>query len=102
MNENVPMVSREDQLEQYHKDIRFAEAMKRLQSNPDFKLVFEEKYVKDYLLTQGYNLAAYNRDSRALVHEQMVARSIFQRFIDEVIEDGKLAVDNKAELEAEE
>jgi hypothetical protein len=102
MNENVPTMSREEQLDAIYKDIALAEAMTRLKSNPDFKAVFEEKFVKDYLLTQGYNLSVYNVDSRKVVLEHILARSIFQRFVDEVIDNGNLAVENKRELESEE
>jgi hypothetical protein len=94
-------MSREEQLDAYSKDIAIAEAMTRLKSNPDFKMVFEEKFVKDYMLTQGYNMSAYGMDSRKIVLEHMMSRSIFQRFIDEIIEDGNLAVENIKELKAE-
>ena len=102
MEENVPTMSREEQMDIYLKDKSLAEAMIRLQANPDFVKVFNEKFVKDFMLTAGYNLVAFNQQSRVQVHEQMIARSVFQRFQDELLEDGKIAIDGIAELKSEE
>jgi len=101
MEENVPTMSLEEQMDVYLKDKELAEAMTRLKTNPDFVKVFEEKFVKDFTLTQVYNLVAYDQQSRVKVHEQMVARSVFQRYCDELIEDGKIAIENMAELKSE-
>ena len=102
MNENAPTMTLEQQLETFNKDKALAEAMIRLQANPDFVKVFKEKFVKDFMLTQVYNLAAYNQQSRVQVHEQMIARSVFERFQDELLEDGKMAIEGLAELKSEE
>jgi hypothetical protein len=96
-----PDATREEQLAQYDKAIELANSMRTLLEDENFKKVFNEKFVKDYLLTQGYNLAVYDMESRKMVLEHILARSIFQRFIDEILEDGKLAVENKKELLAE-
>ncbi len=88
------------------RDIELAEAMKRLKANPDFELIYgnEGQFIKDYVMTQLYNLAGYQAQSRVIVHENQIARSIFMQHKDQLIEDGNLAVQRKfdlAELEAE-
>ncbi len=100
MQEQGPTLTLEEQNAKDVFDINLAASMDRLLANPDFQKVFKEKFVKDYTLTQVYNLATYTRESRAMVHEQMIARSIFQQFSDEIIEDGKIAKDSQADLKA--
>ena len=72
--------------------------MQRLETNPDFIKIFKEKFFKDYLLTQGYNFSVYNEKSREIVAEHIAARSIVMRFIDDIKEDGRLAIENRNEL----
>jgi len=100
MQEQGPTMTPEEQNTDDMKDIDLAASMERLKVNPDFIKVFDEKFVKDYTLTQVYNLSTYTRESRAMVHEQMVSRSIFQQFVDGIIEDGKIAKDSQADLRA--
>jgi len=86
------------------RDIELAEALKRLKSNPDFELIYgaEGNFVKDYALTQLYNLAGYTAQSRVMVHEHMVARSVFLQHGDELLDNGRQAIDKRAELAASE
>lgn len=84
------------------KQVELAKAMKRLQSNVDFQMIFDEKFVKDWAITQTYNMSVYNQQSRVGVIENMVARSIFSQFCDQLIEDGKIAFDTLKQIEGEE
>jgi hypothetical protein len=92
----------QEQLDEIAQDIKLAEAMKRLQDNQDFKLLFgkEGRFTKDFAMTSMYNLAVFDSQSRVRVHEHLVARSVFLRFIDEIVEEGRMAIDKKAELAA--
>ena len=100
MNEEFEGMDEAEQLAIYKKDVELAEAMVRLQKNPDFIKVFNEKFVKDFALTQQYNLAVFDPQTRGRVYEGMTARSHFQRFQDELIEEGNKAIREKADLDA--
>lgn len=84
------------------KQVELAKAMKRLQSNADFQMIFDEKYIKDWAITQTYNMSVYNQQSRVGVIENMVARSIFSQFCDQLIDDGNIAIDTLKQIEEEE
>jgi len=100
MNEELESMTEAEQLAVYAEDVALAEAMVRLQKNPDFIKVFNEKFVKDFALTQQYNLAVFDPQTRGRVYEGMTARSHFQRFQDEIIEEGNKALNDKADLES--
>jgi len=100
MNEEFEGMDEAEQLAIYKEDVELAEAMVRLQKNPDFIKVFTEKFVKDFALTQQYNLAVFDPQTRGRVYEGMTARSHFQRFQDELIEEGNKAIREKADLDA--
>ena len=91
-----------ESVEYLEKQVELAKAMQRLQSNVDFQKVFDEKFVKDWAITQTYNMSVYNQQSRVGVIENMVARSIFSQFCDQLIEDGKIAVDTLQQIKEEE
>lgn len=84
------------------KQVELAKAMKRLQSNADFQMIFDEKYIKDWAITQTYNMSVYNQQSRVGVIENMVARSIFSQFCDQLVDDGNIAFDTLKQIEEEE
>jgi hypothetical protein len=98
----APMQTLEQQMNIITLDIKHADALKRLQANPDFELLYgnEGKFVKDYTMTQLYNMANYTAQSRVVVHENMIARSIFMQFNDAILDEGRQAIDKKAELAA--
>lgn len=84
------------------KQVELAKAMKRLQLNADFQMIFDEKYIKDWAITQTYNMSVYNQQSRVGVIENMVARSIFSQFCDQLVDDGNIAIDTLKQIEEEE
>ena len=81
--------------------IELAEALQRLKNNPDFKLVFEKRFVNDWALTQIANVGMYNMEARKGYLEQAIARGIFSAFMYEIEEDGKKAVEARRELSKE-
>lgn len=98
----APTQTLEEQQAIIEKDIKLAEALKRLKANPDFELIYgsEGNFIKDYAMTQLYNLAGYTSQSRVMVHEHFVARSIFLQHQDSVLEEGRMSIDKRAELAA--
>ena len=91
-----------DSVDFLNKQVELGKAMKRLQENKDFQLIFDEKYIKDWAITQTYNMATYAQQSRIGVLEQMLARSTFSQFCDGLIEDGRIAVDVLQQIKEEE
>jgi hypothetical protein len=83
------------------KKIAVAEALQRLMNNPDWQLVIDEVFVKNWALTQINNLAVYNQEQRRGYLEQAMARGVFNQFIYETVEDGKIAKTQKSELQQE-
>lgn len=98
MEEQTPVQSIED----LQTKIEFGRAMKRLQDNPDFKLVFEKGFVENWALTQVYNVSTYAPTQRGAVMEQMLARSIFAVYCDDVVASGNIAVEELREQLEEE
>jgi len=88
-------------LEFVEAQIALAEAIQRLKNNPDFKLVFEKRYVTDWSLTQTANFSSYNPEQRKGYMEQLLARSIFSDYIYEIEEDGRTAKDARVEIRNE-
>lgn len=68
-----------------------AEAMKRLLDNKDFTSLFEEIYIKAFAVTNIYNIAGYNEDTRKRYMEKAIARSVFVSFIQDILQDGEEA-----------
>ena len=68
----------------------------------DYIAPFEERFIKDYALSQMANLADYSEATRKIVMERMVARSVFRNFIDDTIQQGMIAVDQLRQITLEE
>ena len=71
-----------------------ARKMQNLLENQDFKDLFQELFVDAYAITNMYNLWAYDDNARRRFLEKSLARSTFTHFIDEVLEDGRQAIDS--------
>ena len=80
------------------KQVELAEALQRLRQNKDWQFLIEQVYVRDWALTQIENLAVYNQDQRRGYLEQAMARGIFNQFLYEIEEQGKIAKEAKAEI----
>ena len=79
-----------------------AQMMGELLDNENFIALFEERFIKDYALSQMANLADYSEATRKIVMERMVARSVFRNFIDDTIQQGMIAVDQLRQITLEE
>jgi hypothetical protein len=82
--------------------IELAEALQRLQANPDWQLVIDTHFIKDWALTQINNVGVYNQDQRRGYLEQAMARGIFNQEMHDIIEDGRMAKQALAEIKNEE
>jgi hypothetical protein len=78
--------------------VKLAEALQRLQANPDWQLVIDTHFIKDWALTQINNVGAYNQDQRRGYLEQAMARGIFNQEMYDIIEDGRMAKDALNEI----
>jgi len=91
LSNNQTALTFEQQRDNLQSYIDMGEKMSRLLDNQDFIDIFEEDYIKGWALTQTHNVAAYNPQRRPAVMEEMLARSIFSRRIEEIIQNGNTA-----------
>ena len=78
-----------------------ARAMIRLQEDQDFVRLFTQGFVTDWAITQTTNVATYAPERRIRVMEQMLGRSIFKQYCEDVIEKGRQARDTLRQIEEE-
>ena len=81
--------------------VELAHAVNRLKTNEDFILVFQQRYVIDWALTQMGNIGTMNMDQRRNYLEQAMARGVFTDYIDDIVEGGRMAVEGLAEMKDE-
>ena len=82
------------------KDLYFA--LNRLYSNPDFKLVFKNYYCNEYVISLVKSLSQYSENTteyQETIRELSVISS-FQKFLQEILTNGAMAIDNLKELNA--
>lgn len=82
--DNMEFDNRQDQIEK-------AEKMQRLLDNSDFKELFQNIYIDAFAITNLYNLHGYDDPTRRNFLEKSLARSIFVKFIDGILEEGREA-----------
>lgn len=86
-------LERQEAIDKLQKQKDLASAMGRLLENPDYQMVIEEYFIKDYTLTAMANLAVFSDMQRMNAFEQMTARSIFKDKTDDIIQIGMAAAD---------
>ena len=101
-NELVEINSEEEAIASLQKLESNARAMLRLYDNEDFKLLIENGFIKDWAITQTNNVATYQPERRVRVIENMLARSIFKQYCEDIIEKGRIAIDTLRQIEEEE
>jgi len=80
-----------------------ATAMKRLLENKDFKSLFQDIFIDSFAITNTYNMWSYDDAGRRRFLEKTLARSHFSNFIEQVLEDGRQAIDSiRADKDTEE
>ena len=82
------------------KQVELAEALQRLQSNPDWQLVIEKRYFDDWAKTQVRNVGQYGPEQRKGFLEQAISRGHFDDYLYGIIQDGQVAKDTLPELRA--
>ena len=73
-------------------EIENGQRMQRLLANDDFNVLFEEIFIKAWSITNVYNFATYDEATRKRVTEKMIGRSVFTKFIQDVLVQGNSAV----------
>ena len=94
--------SAEDGADFRNHQIDLGKALKRLEGNEDFLLLFNDGYVINYAITQVTALAGAKPESRERILENMVARSHFIKYIDSVRTDASMAIEQQREIQLEE
>jgi len=98
-NELVVINSEEEAILSLQKLESNARAMLRLQENEDFKLLFENGFIKDWAVTQTNNMSVYHPERRVRVMENMLARSIFKQYCEDIIDKGRSAIETLKQIE---
>ncbi len=81
--------------------VDYANKMKKLMKNDEFKSLFLELYVDAYVMTNIGNLWMYDDPARRRFVEKSLARSHFLHFVDDTIEEGRQADMSLREAEEE-
>lgn len=81
-------MSRDEYLSILDKSIANAEKMKEQVSSQNFIDLFETMYIKDFAVANAQNISVYKPEVRERIQEKLVARSIFSKFIEQVLNDG--------------
>ena len=68
-------------------NIKLGEAFLKLAEMPEFQLVFQDKFIDAFAITNVQNMGTYDTQKRAQVHEKMVARGHFTSFCGMIIQD---------------
>jgi hypothetical protein len=71
--------------------VEMATAMKELLEDKRFKMLFQDRFVDAFAITNVYNAWTFDDQARRRFLEKTIARSHFTNFINEIIEDGQEA-----------
>lgn len=80
-----------------HVQIENAKMMQELVQDSKFKALFQDVYVDAFAITNTYNMWAYDDAGRRRFLEKTLARSHFVKFIDDILEDGRNAIQSLQE-----
>ncbi len=69
-----------------------AEKMQVLIEDKNFKELFQDIYVDAFAITNMYNLHSYDDNGRRRFLEKALGRSIFVKFIDDILNEGREAI----------
>ncbi|RLA59457.1 MAG: hypothetical protein DRQ78_10605 [Epsilonproteobacteria bacterium] len=81
-----------EEIDNRQDQINNAEAMQRLVDNDDFKKLFNEIFIEAFAITNTYNFANYDDDTKRRTIEKMAARSHFTNFVEDVLNEGRAAI----------
>ncbi|NOQ31131.1 MAG: hypothetical protein GQ570_08425 [Helicobacteraceae bacterium] len=101
MEELTPVQAIQEELAKHTTVARQAQEFKTMMELPIWKEIIEEYFLKAYRETSAYNVGIMTNDAKDSYMYQITARSIFQRFCDGLIDDGKQASEIVNELTEE-
>ncbi len=81
--------------------IDLADAMNRIVQSDDFELVFNEKFLNAFAITNVHNAFTFDGDARRRFMEKTLARSYFSEFITRTLNEGAEATMSLAAGDAE-
>ncbi len=84
--QNLQMMEDRRELQVHH-----AEQLQSLIEDQRFKEIFSDLFIDAFAITNLYNAWSYDDAARRRYLEKSLARSVFLRFIDETLEDGRQA-----------
>jgi len=77
--------------------ILMGEATDRLIQNSDFQVVILDSFIDNYIHTAYLNLPVFTGEKEKQVVDRIKARGILQRYLNEIMENAKLAIEQKEE-----
>ena len=81
--------------------IEIGEALDRLQANEDFKRIFADIFIEAHAVTTSMNFAYFSMEARKGAVEQLHARGVFTKFMNDIKDDAQSARDEIASMNAQ-
>ena len=79
--------------------IELGAAVKRLKESADFKTIFQDILIEAFAVTTATNFGYFSADARRGSVEQMLARGIFSKFMDDLEYDSANAAEELVSME---
>ena len=73
--------------------VEIGEALDRLQTNEDFKRIFADIFIEAHAVTTSMNFAYFSMEARKGAVEQLHARGVFTKFMNDIKDDAQSARD---------
>ena len=81
--------------------VEIGDAMDRLQANEDFKRIFADIFIEAHAVTTSMNFAYFSMEARKGAVEQLHARGVFTKFMNDIKDDAQSARDEISSMNAQ-
>ena len=81
--------------------VEIGDAMDRLQANEDFKKIFGDIFIEAHAVTTSMNFAYFSMEARKGAVEQLHARGVFTKFMNDIKDDAQSARDEISSMNAQ-
>ena len=81
------------ELQELQEMVEIGEALNRLQTSEDFKRIFADIFIEAHAVTTSMNFAYFSMEARKGAVEQLHARGVFTKFMNDIKADAEQASD---------
>ena len=81
--------------------VDLAHAVQRLQQNKDWKLIIDEGFFQAFAVTNIYNSWSFDTQARGRFLEKTISRGHLDKYLMDILEDGRSAMDSLREEQEE-